>query len=136
MKTLSIKQPWAALIAHGIKDIENRGWYTTFRGKLLIHASAKPDERFIRNDLAFLRNEQYNVIDDNMRIHILKTMQYSAIIGEVEVVGCIKDSNSIWAEPGQYHWQLAHAKVYQQPIVNVKGSLSLWEFNLPNNFLF
>ena len=24
MKAISIKQPWASLIAHGIKDIENR----------------------------------------------------------------------------------------------------------------
>lgn len=26
MKAISIKQPWASLIAHGIKDIENRTW--------------------------------------------------------------------------------------------------------------
>lgn len=39
MKALSIKQPWASLIAHGIKDIENRTWRTHFRGKIYIHAS-------------------------------------------------------------------------------------------------
>lgn len=39
MKALSIKQPWASLIAHGIKDIENRTWATKYRGKVLIHAS-------------------------------------------------------------------------------------------------
>ena len=32
MKALSIKQPWASLIAHGIKDIENRTWKTNFLG--------------------------------------------------------------------------------------------------------
>lgn len=26
MKAISIKQPWVSLIAHGIKDIENRTW--------------------------------------------------------------------------------------------------------------
>lgn len=26
MKAISIKQPWASLIAHGIKNIENRTW--------------------------------------------------------------------------------------------------------------
>lgn len=26
MKAISIRQPWASLIAHGIKDIENRTW--------------------------------------------------------------------------------------------------------------
>lgn len=42
MKALSIKQPWASLIAQGIKDIENRTWKTKFRGRIFIHASAKP----------------------------------------------------------------------------------------------
>ena len=42
MKTLSIRQPFAALICRGIKTIENRSWDTTYRGKLLIHASGKP----------------------------------------------------------------------------------------------
>lgn len=26
MKAITIKQPWASLIVHGIKDIENRTW--------------------------------------------------------------------------------------------------------------
>ena len=41
MKALSIKQPWASLIAKGIKDVENRTWKTKFRGKVYIHASSK-----------------------------------------------------------------------------------------------
>ncbi len=39
MKALSIRQPWAWLILHGGKDIENRDWATRFRGRVLIHAS-------------------------------------------------------------------------------------------------
>ena len=42
MKTLSIRQPYAALICRGIKKIEKRSWDTKYRGKLLIHASGKP----------------------------------------------------------------------------------------------
>jgi hypothetical protein len=45
LKVLSIKQPWAWLIVHGFKDIENRTWKTEFRGKFLIHAGKKFDER-------------------------------------------------------------------------------------------
>ena len=41
MKTISIRQPFASLICCGIKTIENRSWKTTYRGKLLIHASGK-----------------------------------------------------------------------------------------------
>jgi hypothetical protein len=42
MKTISVRQPFASLICRGIKTIENRSWDTTYRGKLLIHASGKP----------------------------------------------------------------------------------------------
>ena len=45
MKAISIKQPWASLIAHGIKDIENRTWKCPQKyigQRVLIHASKKP----------------------------------------------------------------------------------------------
>ena len=51
MKAISIKQPWASLIAHGIKDIENRSWRTNYRGRVLIHAGASKKEGWRLNDL-------------------------------------------------------------------------------------
>lgn len=40
MKAISIRQPWAALIGDGHKDIEFRSWSTSHRGPLLICAGA------------------------------------------------------------------------------------------------
>ena len=42
---LSLKQPWAALVIHGVKTIEIRRWTTRHRGLILIHASKQCDER-------------------------------------------------------------------------------------------
>jgi hypothetical protein len=42
MKCLSVRQPWAGMIARGEKTIETRTWSTSYRGPLLIAAS-KPD---------------------------------------------------------------------------------------------
>ena len=42
---LSLKQPWAALLAHGRKTIEIRRWPTARRGRVLIHAGAGSDDR-------------------------------------------------------------------------------------------
>jgi uncharacterized protein (UPF0264 family) len=42
---LSVKQPWAALLVHGIKTVEVRSWRTARRGRVLIHAARIPDER-------------------------------------------------------------------------------------------
>lgn len=44
MKALTLWQPWASLIALGVKTIETRSWSTSYRGPLAIHAAAKrPD---------------------------------------------------------------------------------------------
>jgi hypothetical protein len=42
---LSLKQPWATLLAHGLKTIEVRRWPTARRGRVLIHAARVPDQR-------------------------------------------------------------------------------------------
>ena len=42
---LSLKQPWAALLANGLKTIEVRRWPTARRGRVLIHAARVSDPR-------------------------------------------------------------------------------------------
>ncbi len=44
MKCLSLKQPYAELLVSGKKTIELRNWNTSFRGKLLVHASKNIDK--------------------------------------------------------------------------------------------
>lgn len=43
MKAISVKQPWANLIASGRKTIETRTWATDYRGPLLIVSSKTPN---------------------------------------------------------------------------------------------
>jgi hypothetical protein len=42
MKAISIKQPWANLIASGQKTIETRVWGTPYRGTILLVSSKTP----------------------------------------------------------------------------------------------
>jgi len=47
MRALSLWQPYASLIADGIKKIETRDWYLSYRGPLAIHATkANLDKEF------------------------------------------------------------------------------------------
>jgi hypothetical protein len=39
MKAITLWQPWASLIAFGVKRHETRHWLTNYRGPLAIHAS-------------------------------------------------------------------------------------------------
>jgi hypothetical protein len=43
MRGLSLRQPFAELLASGRKTIELRNWNTRFRGEFLIHASKTVD---------------------------------------------------------------------------------------------
>ncbi|GAB0156204.1 hypothetical protein CHRYSEOSP005_14680 [Chryseobacterium sp. Alg-005] len=159
MKTLSIKQPWASLIAHGIKDIENRKWKTNFRGRIYIHASALwvPKPIDAGNHGPIYTDAQWNEILEKYDNHlsslldpkqIFDKLPTSAIIGEVDIIDCVINHESIWAEQTSsrafadkqyyfdkpiYNWVLANAVHYEKPILNVKGKLSFWEFE--NNLL-
>lgn len=101
MEVISINQPWASLIVHGIKDIENRTWrcpqkYTGQR--VLIYASGKPlkydnfYDSILANDqiLALPENKQWN--DFNFLV--------GAIIGSVVIADCVQNHPSVWAKKG------------------------------------
>jgi len=105
MKALSEKQPWATLIALGIKPIENRTWKLPekYKGqRVLIHASATPCKglKFDSHIADVLTDEQYSAV---IRAHqkelaYMDSYQYGAIIGSVEIVDCVINHESIWAE--------------------------------------
>jgi hypothetical protein len=85
---LSIKQPWACLIAAGYKDIENRTWHTYYRGPFYIHAPKKPDAVVTLAELVAL----HHLPIDPAKV----TLRYGGIIGRARIVGCVKDSRSRW----------------------------------------
>lgn len=146
MKTISIKQPWSCLICHGVKDIENRTWQTKFRGRVLVHASAKSDSRShsINNIFTPEQWEKMRITGgSNLLWNMIKSnWELSAIIGSVEIVDCVQNHESIWAEKSFvdvnkkgdekvieiYNWVLANPVLFAEPILNVKGKLSFWEY--------
>lgn len=128
MKALSIQQPWASIIAYGIKDVENRTWDTPYRGKFLIHASSKR----VPKDFEYgLPMEWGNEIINHIffgNLPKLQDLPTSAIIGYVELEGIVNDSESIWASPELLHWKLKNAYVFDTPITDVKGKLNLFDY--------
>lgn len=128
-KAITVKQPWASLIAHGIKDIENRTWRTNYRGRILIHASA--DNRLMNIPPSEFMTGDQCVAIDKVRFPSRDWHLYSVIIGSVEIVDCVQNHPSIWAEKGVYNWVLANPILFDKPIEGVKGKLSFWEYDLP-----
>lgn len=148
MKALSIKQPWASLIATGIKDIENRTWRIKIRGRIYIHASGNQPKEFS----SILGAERFNAFHNHlesgrfaMELALGHKWTAGAIIGEVDIIDCVQRHPSVWAEHSAvkirkiegepiavnvpvWNWVLANPVLYDQPIENVKGALSLWEY--------
>src|SRR4051794_14365286 len=81
MKTLTVRQPFAHLIATGVKSIENRAWPTAHRGPLLIHAAKNTDPR----DAATL-----TALEDRGIVFLPADLIYGAIIAVVDVVDCLR----------------------------------------------
>ena len=125
-KVLTVKQPWASLIVHGIKDIENRSWRTNFRGRVLIHSSAKGD---IAKFGCLQPNQRLKVLNTPMSRVGFNDLPFGSIIGSVEIVDCVQNHPSIWADKGVYHWILANPVLFEKPIENVKGKLGLWNYD-------
>lgn len=77
LPTLTVCQPYAHLIASGVKRIENRTWQVRHRGPLLIHAGKS--ENFLR--LMNGCDAEYGIPHDQMA--------FGAVVAVVDVIGCV-----------------------------------------------
>lgn len=124
MKVLTIKQPWASLIANGYKKYEFRSWQTKYRGPLLIHAGKGVDKK------ALLEYESLKL-----------DYPASKVIALVELVDCIlvdKDfdeelsKNNIYGKgnkEGLYAWKITSVKKINNSEY-IKGQLGLWNIEI------
>jgi hypothetical protein len=126
-KVLSVRQPYASLLVSGVKDIENRSRRTSFRGTVLIHASAK------EHDVVQLlrRQDHFSTVDIDTMVQMDEVDEkslFSCIIGSIDIVDCVHNHPSEWAQKGQWHWVCANARKFEHPIRGVKGKLGIWEW--------
>ena len=115
MKALSIRQPWAWLITHGLKPVENRTWSTAYRGELLIHASKEFDQAGLDS-----------VLGNFPHLASRMPVEYSlgCVVGVATVTDCVQAHHSPWFT-GPYGFVLRDAKPLQpRPF---KGALGLFE---------
>ena len=119
MKAISIMQPFAYLIVHGHKPVENRVWRTSYRGRLLIHAS--------KTYASFDDSQFYRIGFDEDFIDMLRSTDIprGALVGEVDLVDCVTDSDSPWFR-GPYGLELENPLAYDKPIP-YKGELGLFD---------
>jgi hypothetical protein len=114
MKALSVCQPWAWSIVHGIKTVENRWRPTSHRGPLVIHASRS--RRYCRGAYSELLSG----------LPPSDQLDFGALIGVVDVVNCMPVAD-VMGQPfaeGPRCWILANARPIKP--VPFKGKISLF----------
>ena len=130
MKVITIKQPWATLIAKRYKEYEFRTWKTKYRGDILIHAGKGIDRE------AMTRFKDLN-------LEYLK----GCIIAKAKITDCIYvDDNfrkkvipknpNVYKGLNKTEWKGYGFKIEEveeiRPI-EINGKLSLWEYDYNAN---
>lgn len=115
---LSVKQPWASLIAHGIKTVEVRAWHTHYRGPLVICASQAPD----KSDAAALALRGRQALYRPLGVVV-------AVVELVEVCAPWRGAKAaaLIDPAGAFCWRLSDAQTTEH--LPIKGKLGL--FTLP-----
>jgi hypothetical protein len=119
MKALSIRQPWCWAILNAGKDVENRDWFRQFRGRIAIHAAKGMTASEFKSANMFIRRVS------GVWCPAPQTIKRGAIVGTVEIVGCVRQSNSAWFQ-GEYGFVLREPIALATPIP-YKGALGFWD---------
>lgn len=128
MKVITVKQPWATLIAEGLKEYEFRTWKTKYRGDILIHAGKGVDkkamDRYKHLNLEYPAGciiakatiKDCVLIDEKMR-QLLKSkndlIYYNIVRQSYDVIN--------------YGFKLENVEKIDPIFIN--GKLSLWDYN-------
>ena len=132
MKAITIKQPWATLIAKGYKEYEFRTWKTKYRGDILIHAGKGIDkkamERFKHLNLEYPVGQiiakaiitDCVKVDDRLRDVLAKK-------DPIVYKGVINKTSNDW---DGYGFKLENIEKINP--IEVNGKLSLWDYDYEN----
>ncbi len=153
MKTLTLTQPWATLVAIGAKRIETRSWSTKYRGPLAIHAAQRvwpyysdvSTEPFARALRGIIGRNEYGAlqIDRLPRGVVVATCRLADVARVVLIDGqahadlgdgtvAIPEEELPFGDfrVGRFAWLFLEVRPLDEPIP-AKGTLGLWEWEPP-----
>lgn len=95
---LSMHQPWASLLVHGIKQHEGRSWYSPHRGRLWIAATAKPVDldtvKELEDFYKSYHGEDINFPKEYPSSCLLGSVDVSNVAGQEEYLSQFPDGES------------------------------------------
>lgn len=81
-------------------------------------------DKYIKAEYEFFKIYQHHIARDEV------FFKAKAIIGTVDLVDIVENSQSPFAVKNCYHWILENPVLFEKPLVNVKGRLGLFNYTL------
>lgn len=137
MKVITIKQPFATLIAAGLKEYEFRTWKTKYRGDILIHAGKGIDKKAMKRYehlkldypsgciIAKATITDCIYVDDKM-VELLKEKDPLVYYGIINKDDYKDRYNKSW---DGYGFKLENIEKIKP--IEISGKLSLWDYDYP-----
>ena len=123
MKVLTVKEPWASLIAYGYKEYEFRSWKTNYRGKILIHAG-----KSLEKDMS-KKFEDYNLNYSKGEIIAVADLTDCILVDEKFNEELSKKNKLVYGHSNhasKYAWKLENVKLINK--IEINGKLALWNY--------
>lgn len=132
LRALTIKQPWASLLVHGIKTVENRSWTTAYRGPIAIHAGASRE----RNAAQMIADCLGRELTKHERVRWLldADLPHGQVLGVVDLLDVVPveqthQQESPWVL-GPWCWRVRARQQFQPDArPTVAGKLGLWKWD-------
>ena len=125
MKVITVKQPFATLIAEGYKEYEFRTWKSSYRGELYIHAGLGIDKKA-------MKRFEYLHLDYPQGQIICKCQMTDCLLVDDSLKKILKEKDpivykgAIEQEDKEYGFKLEHVEKIKP--IPAKGKLSFWEY--------
>lgn len=125
MLALSLWQPWASLVASGVKHHETRHWRTSYRGWLAVHAAKRRDcggEGLVSR---YLPERSIESLPRGAFVAI--AWLRDCLSTEAVRPDVVDEDCGDWT-PGRYAWRLTRLIALPVPVVG-RGQQGLWRLD-------
>jgi hypothetical protein len=135
MRAITLRQPWATLVALGAKRIETRRWRTSHRGPLAVHAAAAfpPEARALCGSPPFVAALAGGGFSSPELLPLGAVVAVATLIDVREITpenGPAGEPERAFGDysPGRFMWLLEGVTPLARPIP-ARGTLGLWEWD-------
>lgn len=126
MKAISLRQPWATLMALGIKHIENRSWRSSMRGPVLIHSSSWWHREEAEDDYDTAAHIMAKAGLGSMPLTVVEMKAVrGGVIGAFTITGCVERSDDPFFF-GPYGFTVKNAVAFPT-VIPCRGALGFFE---------